>query len=262
MLSPRTPPPAEVSFVDRCADQPGTAYTYRVKARRGDQLSRWGNYSRVDLAADYVSADPQTGCDPDTGAPPTDPDPGNSDDVGTGDGDPDGGEGVVADSPVSVESDASDQQNNQDNKQLVPTPDEDEGEIVVPRSSLQNTDSAQFQDRSALSGLPASYPNALGFDPGAPPAFATCRTGRRAMTLRRFAPRNVTAELTDDGILISMATAGALPEWWACAELRHRAGARHPHLETSGHPPQRLQHLGGDSNRRLLQVHLRRPAPS
>ena len=61
----------EVSFVDRCADQPGAAYTYRVKARRGDQLSRWGNYSRVDLAADYVSPDPQTGCDPDTGTPPT-----------------------------------------------------------------------------------------------------------------------------------------------------------------------------------------------
>ena len=198
---------AETSFVDRCADQANTKYTYRVKARRGDQLSRWGNYSRVDLAADYVSADPQTGCDPDTGAPPTDPDPGNSDDGGNGDG-----EGVVADSAVSVKSDANDQQNN---KQIVPTPDEDEGEIVVPRSSHPNTDSVQFQDRSELSGLPASYPNTLGFDPGAPPAFARAEqvAGHDASG---FAPRNVTAELTDDGILISWQPPQR-PEWWACA---------------------------------------------
>ena len=206
---------SEVSFVDRCADQPGTAYTYRVKARRGDQLSRWGNYSRVDLAAGYVSADPQTDCDLDTGAPLTDPDPGNSGDGGNGDGDPDGGEGVVADSAVSVKSDVSYQQSNQDNKQFVPTPDENEGESVVPRSSLQNTDSVQFQDRSALPGLPASYPNALGFDPGAPPAFARADeiTGHDAS---RFAPCNVTAELTDDGILISWQPLER-PEWGACA---------------------------------------------
>ncbi len=166
---------SDVSFTDRCADQPGTAYTYRVKARRGDQLSRWGNYSRVNLAADYVSADPQTGCDPDTGTPPTttDGDSGN-DDGGDGEGDPDngdggngdGGDGGVAGSAVTV--DRSDQQD----KQLVPDPDPDKGESVAPRSSLQNSVPAQFQDRSTLGGLPASYPNSLGFDPGAPPAFA------------------------------------------------------------------------------------------
>ncbi|WP_423920642.1 fibronectin type III domain-containing protein [Candidatus Poriferisodalis sp.] len=117
---------ADVSFVDRCADQPGTAYTYRVKARRGDQLSRWGNYSRIDLAAGYVPGDPQTGCDPDTGT---------------------GG----------------------------------------------------FQDRSALPGLPSSYPNALGFadpDPQTADVIAD-------FTYEHFQPRDVTAKLTDDGIVIS-----------------------------------------------------------
>ena len=207
---------AETSFVDRCADQANTKYTYRVKARRGEQLSRWGNYSRVDLAADYVSADPQTGCDPDTGAPPTDPDPGNSDDGVNGDGDPDGGEGVVADSAVSVKSDANDQQNN---KQIVPTPDEDEGESVVPRSSLQNTDSAQFQDRSELSGLPASYPNALG------------RVGHgiesstflATFTYKHFWPRDVTASLTSDGITLTWRNPN---QGAACAEYERVPGTR------------------------------------
>ncbi|WP_420444577.1 fibronectin type III domain-containing protein [Candidatus Poriferisodalis sp.] len=196
---------AETSFVDRCADQANTKYTYRVKARRGDQLSRWGNYSRVDLAADYVSPDPQTGCDPDTGAP-TDNDNG---------GDGVGAEGVT-DSAVSVKSDANDQQNN---KQIVPTPDEDEGEILVPRSSLQNTDSAQFQDRSELSGLPASHPNALG------------RVGHgiesstflATFTYKHFWPRDVTASLTSDGITLTWRNPN---QGAACAEYERVPGTR------------------------------------
>ncbi|WP_419553113.1 fibronectin type III domain-containing protein [Candidatus Poriferisodalis sp.] len=260
----------DVSFTDRCADQPGTAYTYRVKARRGDQLSRWGNYSRIDLPASYVAADPQTGCHPDTGTPPTttdgdsgnddggdgdgdnddggDPDNGDGDnddggdpnngdgdgdnddggdpDDGDGDGDdggdPDNGEGGVAGSAVSVKSDANYQQNNQDNKQFVPPPDDNDGEGVVPRSSLQNTGSAQFQDRSTLSGLPASYPNALGFDPGPPPAFARAEhvapydaSERTGVDPSRFVPRDVVAVLIDDGITVSW----QLPaDFSACAE--------------------------------------------
>ena len=66
------------SFEDPCADQASTKYTYRVKARRGDDLSRWSNYSRVDLPAGFVAAEPRSDCDPDTGAPAPDtgaPDP-------------------------------------------------------------------------------------------------------------------------------------------------------------------------------------------
>ncbi|WP_419553975.1 fibronectin type III domain-containing protein [Candidatus Poriferisodalis sp.] len=237
---------SDTSFVDRCADQADTAYTYRVKARRGDQLSRWGNYSRVNLPASYVAADPLAGCDPDTGKPARDPepepdpdpDPDSGDDGGDPDngddgGDPDDGddgEGGVAGSAVSVRSDTTQQQDpQQDDKQFVPPPDDGEGAVVV-RSSSQVTVPAQFQDRSTLPGLPASYPNSLGFDPGAPPAFAREDTltpenendpdrvaeitGHDAS---RFAPRNVTAELTDDGILISWQQLER-PEWWACAE--------------------------------------------
>ena len=69
---------AGTSFEDPCADQASTKYTYRVKARRGDDLSRWSNYSRVDLPAGFVAAEPRSDCDPDTGAPAPDtgaPDP-------------------------------------------------------------------------------------------------------------------------------------------------------------------------------------------
>ncbi|WP_420623725.1 fibronectin type III domain-containing protein [Candidatus Poriferisodalis sp.] len=233
---------SDLSFVDRCADQPGTAYTYRVKARRGDQLSRWGNYSRIDLAAGYVAADPQTGCDPDTGAPPTttntDPDNNDNNDEGDGnndegdgnndDGDPDDGEGGVADSAVAVDS--SHQQNNQNNKQFVPDPD-DEG--VVLRSSHPNTGTVQFQDRSTLAGLPASYPNSLGYDPGEPPASATADeiTGHSTSS---FVPRNVAAELTHDGITISWQQPSELS---ACADYeRVDSGGAQTVLRRRPHP--------------------------
>ncbi len=141
---------SDVSFVDRCADQPGTAYTYRVKARRGDQLSRWGNYSRVDLAADYVAADPQTGCDPDTGAPPTttDGDSGNDDGDDGDDGDPDNGDDGndgVARSAVTVDtSDLKD-------KQFMPPPDGEEG--VVLRSSHPSSTAVPVDWALTPSGL-------------------------------------------------------------------------------------------------------------
>ncbi|WP_420626053.1 fibronectin type III domain-containing protein [Candidatus Poriferisodalis sp.] len=200
---------SDASFTDRCADQPGTAYTYRVKARRGDQLSRWGNYSRVNLAAGYVAADPQTGCDPDTGAPAPDPepepepdpqpepDPGDNGDGGDPDGDDGGG---VADSSVTVRSDASYQQDNQDDKQFVPDPD---GEGVVLRSS-HDTGSAQFDDRSEMLGLPASYPTTIG----GVPALDDYPDGYRYEVLEEyddedFLPRNFAATLGDDGITLT-----------------------------------------------------------
>ena len=219
---------SEVSFVDRCADQPGAAYTYRVKARRGDRLSRWGNYSRVDLAADYVAADPQTDCDPDTGTPHTDPDPGNG---GNDDGgNPDNGDGGVVDSPVSVKSDASYQQNPQENKQFVPPPDDNEGESVVPRSSLQNTGSAQFQDRFTLQGLPASYPNPIGGDPQTPADAATLAN----YSASDFVPRNVTAELVFNGIYLTWQPPTELT---ACASYERVAtGGAQTVLRSRPHP--------------------------
>ena len=78
---------AETSYTDATAREAGAAYTYRVKARRGEDLSGWSNYVRVDLpdeeeptptpeptpepeATEVTATQDATGDDPP--APPTD----------------------------------------------------------------------------------------------------------------------------------------------------------------------------------------------
>ena len=46
------------TWQDRTANVAGRAYTYRVKAWRGEALSRWSRYSRIDLPATYVAPAP------------------------------------------------------------------------------------------------------------------------------------------------------------------------------------------------------------
>ena len=48
------------TYVDTTADQPGGAYTYRVKAWQGTLLSSWSRYARIDLPADYAPPEPKT----------------------------------------------------------------------------------------------------------------------------------------------------------------------------------------------------------
>ena len=92
---------------------------------------------------------------------------------------------------------------DQEEKQLVPDPDPDEGESVVPRSS-HNTGSVQFQDRSALGRLPGDYPNSLGVRPSPhsdPNGYTEAQLDTYSLSLLQ--PTGVTAALTHDGISVS-----------------------------------------------------------
>ena len=42
------------TYTDATANEAGVRYVYRVKALRGDDVSLWSNYDRIDLPADYV----------------------------------------------------------------------------------------------------------------------------------------------------------------------------------------------------------------
>ena len=42
------------AYSDATANEAGVRYVYRVKALRGDDVSLWSNYDRIDLPADYV----------------------------------------------------------------------------------------------------------------------------------------------------------------------------------------------------------------
>ena len=44
---------ADTAYTDHSADEAGVRYTYRVKALRGGDKSRWSNFARIDLPADY-----------------------------------------------------------------------------------------------------------------------------------------------------------------------------------------------------------------
>ena len=47
------------TYTDATATEAGVRYVYRVKARRGDDVSLWSNFDRIDLPADYVP-DPES----------------------------------------------------------------------------------------------------------------------------------------------------------------------------------------------------------
>ena len=59
----------QTSYTDTTATEAGAAYTYRVKARRGNALSGWSNYVRVDLPEEEQPTPTPTP----TPAPETDP---------------------------------------------------------------------------------------------------------------------------------------------------------------------------------------------
>ena len=42
------------AYSDATANEAGGRYVYRVKALRGDEVSLWSNFARIDLPADYV----------------------------------------------------------------------------------------------------------------------------------------------------------------------------------------------------------------
>ena len=48
------------AFTDATANEAGVRYVYRVKALRGDDVSLWSNFDRIDLPADYVPDPPPT----------------------------------------------------------------------------------------------------------------------------------------------------------------------------------------------------------
>ena len=142
----------------------------------------------------------------------------------------DDNDGGVADSAVSVKSDVSYQQSNQDNKQFVPPP--DEGESVVPRSSPQNTDSVQFQDRSELSGLPASHPSPLGGNPRPhvyPNGFVASVLD--SYSAKNFVPRSGTTQLTADGITLTWRLPSQLT---ACASYKRVGSTSFGHVNRNG----------------------------
>ncbi|WP_423920379.1 hypothetical protein [Candidatus Poriferisodalis sp.] len=143
----------------------------------------------------------------------------------------DDNDGGVADSAVSVKSDVSYQQSNQDNKQFVPPP--DEGESVVPRSSPQNTESVQFQDRSTLPGLPASHPSPLGGNPRPhehPNGFVASVLD--SYSAKNFVPRSGTTQLTADGITLTWRLPSQLT---ACASYK-RVGSTPPDFKRITRP--------------------------
>ncbi len=42
------------TYTDATANEPGVRYVYRIKALRGDDVSLWSNFDKIDLPADYV----------------------------------------------------------------------------------------------------------------------------------------------------------------------------------------------------------------
>ena len=42
------------TYTDATANEAGVRYVYRVKALRGDDVSLWSNFDKIDLPADYV----------------------------------------------------------------------------------------------------------------------------------------------------------------------------------------------------------------
>ena len=42
------------TYTDATANEAGVVYVYRVKALRGSEVSRWSNFARIELSADYV----------------------------------------------------------------------------------------------------------------------------------------------------------------------------------------------------------------
>ena len=42
------------TYTDATANEAGVVYVYRVKAMRGSEVSRWSNFARIELSADYV----------------------------------------------------------------------------------------------------------------------------------------------------------------------------------------------------------------
>ena len=64
-----------ISYTDTTATEAGTAYTYRVKARRGDALSGWSNYVRVDLPEEEEPTPTPTATPEPTPTPTPTPEP-------------------------------------------------------------------------------------------------------------------------------------------------------------------------------------------
>ena len=60
------------TYIDATANEAGVRYVYRVKALRGDDVSLWSNFDRIDLPADYVpdpTPTPEPESTPDDQAP-------------------------------------------------------------------------------------------------------------------------------------------------------------------------------------------------
>ena len=60
------------TYTDATANEAGVVYVYRVKALRGSEVSRWSNFARIELPADYVpepTPTPEPESTPDDQAP-------------------------------------------------------------------------------------------------------------------------------------------------------------------------------------------------
>ena len=60
------------TYTDATANEAGVVYVYRVKALRGSEVSRWSNFARIELSADYVpdpTPTPEPESTPDDQAP-------------------------------------------------------------------------------------------------------------------------------------------------------------------------------------------------
>ena len=60
------------TYTDATANEAGVVYVYRVKAMRGSEVSRWSNFARIELSADYVpdpTPTPEPESTPDDQAP-------------------------------------------------------------------------------------------------------------------------------------------------------------------------------------------------
>ena len=77
----------------------------------------------------------------------------------------------------------------------------------------------RFEDRYALTGVPAGDPARLGLDPGAPPAYATVEE-ILARSADDFVPRGVTASAHEDGIRVGWQSSGQLS---ACTPIPGRS---------------------------------------
>ena len=60
------------TYTDATANEAGVVYVYRLKALRGSEVSRWSNFARIELSADYVpdpTPTPEPESTPDDQAP-------------------------------------------------------------------------------------------------------------------------------------------------------------------------------------------------